>query len=121
GGEGARVLVGAGLVADRVEEVDAEAGTAGEAGEVGGSLDRNQGDVRLRHLEREAADAAAGAQDLALRAGALREDADAGAGAQGLDRLRQGVFVPLATLDRDLTHAVEDRGETAHLPELRFG
>ena len=117
----ARLLLRTRLAPGRVEEADPEPRPAGKAGQVRGPLDRHQADVGLRHLEGQAADAAAGAQHLPARAGPFGEDADAGAGPQRLDRLRQRLGVAGAALDRDLTHPVEDRGQPAHIPERRFG
>ena len=71
---------------------------------------RDADERRLRHLEGEAPDAAAGAQRLAARDRALGEDADAGAGAQAGRSPLEGVGVSGAALDRYLAHPVRGSG-----------
>ena len=81
-----------------------------------GAVAGNSDDRRLGHRPRQVADAATGPQCPAQRACPLGIDPDTCAAAEFLDRAveRSGVAGP--TLDRDLTHAGQDRAEQLVLP-----
>ena len=121
GRELAGVLVGAGLAAGGVEEADASLGRRGkpvrsEVPSIATRVTCASGTSRARRPT-----------PLRARRTSPRERVPSGKTPmqtprpQRLDRPRQRLLVALAALDRDLAHAVEDRGQAAHLPEVRFG